>query len=68
MSIDLKYSHLTVRLAENGVVVSQSGDMGAYGREFVFQSPTDLGDWMANWMYQAKSLQKPSLLDEDGAG
>jgi hypothetical protein len=41
---------LTVRVAENGVTVTPQGDYGAEGKEYVFTSPADLGNWMLNWM------------------
>ena len=44
------FGDLSVRQAQNGVVVSQqAGAAGAMSREFVFTAPDDLAKWMAIW-------------------
>ena len=40
---------LTVRRAENGVIVTQSNSPGCICKEFVFTYPHELSEWMRQW-------------------
>ena len=62
---------LVIITTENGFIVSENSEPMTLGRQWVFQNPSDLGNWVEEWgrMRELKVNIKsvaPSFMLKDG--